>query len=175
LLECCDFSKKAKHTAYTDLYSLGSKALNDFLGLVKTTPKYHYLYKRETCIDLNTISFAADIYERTIGYKELVGACYMALEKIFEFNLVRKVGQLETYISIVYALPYLSEMQKNMLVHILHYGSTIVSWSDALSELISKGIVRVVRNFLLQSVEIECIALILQIVLLYNAGFFCKP
>ncbi|CAG8596532.1 6452_t:CDS:2 [Paraglomus brasilianum] len=141
-------------------------------------------YVKEANIDLDTISFAADIYERTIGHKGLVGVCCMMLEEMAEsgdsvsidkwrqyasMDLVQKVRQLATYTSIVHALPYLSKMQMNMLVLVLRYGSTIVPWGDALSELLSEGMVRVVRNFSLQSVEIECTAPILRTIMLYNA------
>ncbi|CAG8795023.1 10895_t:CDS:2, partial [Dentiscutata erythropus] len=106
------------------LVLIGSKALNNFLNLVKATPKYHHIYKRESGINLNTESFATDIYKRTIGHKGLVGVCCCAVEEI--------VGPS----SIVHALLYLSETQMNMLVQVLHFGSAIVSCSDALNKLL---------------------------------------
>lgn len=99
-------------------------------------------YSTEVSIQLDSYTFAWDIYQRTLGHKGLVGTCCAALETIvipghhsisieqWELyavsELVRYIRGQDTYASIVRSLGDLEENHRNIVVLALRHGSARV-------------------------------------------------
>ena len=99
-------------------------------------------YTKEASVVLDSVAFAQDIYQCTLGHKGLVGTCCAAIEKkvalgkrsvsIDEWelyavaNLLRYIREQDTYASIVQTLRQLSEKHREIVGLTLRYGSVIV-------------------------------------------------
>ncbi|KAF8961900.1 hypothetical protein BGZ46_001279, partial [Entomortierella lignicola] len=135
---------------------------------------------QERFSDFESAAIAADIFELTIGHKGLVGCCGVFIEKSYNIDnspiktikewksktadkLRTFISESAHYLSIIRSLEKLPKGCRDILSHVLRYGThEVQSQLDATKYLLAEGMVSVREDTRDKNVVLECSAPILR-------------